>query len=267
MTVKHLHQPLISLRNITRDVKIDSKQGNVKRLLKCLNWELYKGQRVGVLAKSMQEAHAFLDCAAGVSKPQKGHVSIQANVSWPLGSKGGLFSSLSGRQNARLLQGIYGHGSQLQSDLNLIERLADLREGYFEKPLKSYDKEMRARFYLAVSLIFDFDVYVIPQHIALKSNNTSEKFIRLQKALKDRTFGKSVLMTNSDFRFVEQFCDEGLVLDQGSIAYSGSFSECRAWYETNISKTPEEDVNLELDSEEDVSTTELNSDNLDDEMW
>ena len=265
MTQKSLSRPLISLRNITRDV--NSSKDNVRRLLKNVSWELQAGQRVGVIAESMQEAHAFLDCAAGITTPQRGQVSIQAHVSWPLGSKGGLSSVLSGRQNARFLQGVYGRGGQQRNELDQIEKLADLEKNYFDKPLKSYNKYMRARFYLAVSLVFDFDVYVIPQQFAWKSNTSSEKVLRLHQALRDRTSGKSILMTNTDFSFLGQFCDEGIVLDQGSIAYSGSFSDCRAWYEANISKAPEEDIDLQLDPEETVPTTELESDILEDDLW
>ena len=265
MTQNSFSQPLISLRNITRDV--NSSKDNVRRLLKNVSWELQAGQRVGVIAESMQEAHAFLDCAAGITTPQRGQVSIQAHVSWPLGAKGGLSSALSGRQNARFLQSVYGHGGQQRRDLDQIEKLADLEKGYFDKPLKNYNKYMRARFYLAVSLVFDFDVYVIPQQFAWKSNTGSEKILRLQQALKDRIAGKSILMTNTDFGFLEQFCDQGLVLDQGSIAFSGSFSACRSWYETNISKAPEDDIELQLDAEEAVPTTELESDILEDDLW
>ena len=265
MINKSSSRPLISLRHITRDV--NTSKDNVRRLLKNVSWELQEGQRVGVIADSMLEAHAFLDCAAGITSPQKGQVAIRSHVSWPVGVKGGLSSALSGRQNARFLQGVYGHGGQQRNDLDQIERLADLERGYFDKPLKSYNKYMRARFYLAVSLVFDFDVYVIPQLSAWKSNTSSEKVLRLHQALRDRTSGKSILMTNTDFSFLEQFCDDGLVLNQGSIAYSGSFSECRAWYEANISKAPEEDIDLQLDSEEALSTKELESDLLDDNLW
>jgi len=265
MIKNSLSGPLISLCDITRDV--NSSKDNVRRVLKNVSWELQEGQRVGVIAKSMQEAHAFLDCAAGISTPQKGHVSIQAHVSWPLGSKGGLSSALSGRKNARFLQGVFGHGGQQRNDLDQIEKLADLEQGYFDKPLRSYNKYMRARFYLAVSLVFDFDVYVIPQQFAWKSNTSSERVLRLHKALMDRTSGKSILMTNTDFDFLGKFCNEGLVLNQGSIAYAGSFTECRAWYEANISKSPEEDIDQQLDPEEAVPTTELESDLLEDDLW
>jgi len=215
----------------------------------------------------MQEAHALLDCAAGVATPQEGNVTIQANVSWPLGAKGGLSSSLSGRQQAKFLQSIYGVGGQQLRELQWIERLAGLKENYFEKPLRKYNKQMRDRFHLAVALAFEFDVYIVPQQFAWKSNTTSETLLELNQALKDRTSGKSVLMTNSDFNFLEQFCDEGLVLHKGSIVYTGSFSDCRAWYEANISKAPEEDNDLQLESDEEVPTTELESDILGDDLW
>ena len=74
-------------------------------------------------------------------------------------------------------------------------------------------------------------------------------------------------MTNTDFKFLEQFCNEGLVLNQGSIAFSGSFAECRSWYDANISKAPEDDLEQELDSEEEIQTTDQEQDILDDELW
>ena len=86
---------------------------------------------------------------------------------------------------------------------------------------------MRARFNLAVALAFDFDVYIVPKQFAWKSKATSERLLRLQAALKDRLAGKSILMTNTDFDFIAEFCDQGLVLDQGAIVYSGSFADCR----------------------------------------
>ena len=269
MTVQSLPRTLIELRNVTREVRRDvsGSKDKAKRLLTNVTWQLKQGQRVGIIAGSMQEAHAFLDCAAGIATPQQGDVLINANVSWPLGSKGGLPSALSGRQNARFLQGVYGHGGRQWQDLDQIQKLADLEEGYFDKPLKSYNKFMRARFNLAIALVFDFDVYVVPNQFAWKSNATSERLLRLQEALRDRTAGKSILMTNTDFNFLEQFCDEALVLNQGSIAYSGSFSECRSWYDANISKAPEDDLEQEQDSEEGIATTDLEQDILDDALW
>ena len=265
MTATSSEQPQIALRHVTRDVT--GSKGKVTRLLTNVSWELRPGERVGVIAGSMQEAHAFLDCAAGITTPQRGEVSIQAHVSWPVGAKGGLLTSLTGRQNARFLQGIYGHGGEQWQDLNQIQVLADLEEGYFDKPLRTYNKFMRARFNLAVALAFDFDVYIVPKQFAWKSKATSERLLRLQAALKDRLAGKSILMTNTDFDFIAEFCDQGLVLDQGAIVYSGSFADCRAWYDTNIHKAPEEDIEAELDAEDATDPAGEGNNQPDDDLW
>ena len=257
--------PLIDLLHITREVV--SRTGKVKRLLSDVSWQLHPGQRVGVISGSMQEAHALLNCAAGITRPQQGHVSIQTHVSWPLGARGGMLNNLTGRENARLLQGVYGHGSRRRHDLEQIQFLADLEEGYFEKPLKKYNKSMRSRFNLAVSLAFDFDTYIIPKEFAWKSNPNSERLIRLQTALRTQTKGKSVLMANTDFDFLEEFCDEGVVLSQGSIAYFGSFADCRSWYETNINKVPEDDTEEDQDLDEQRGITAMEPNDESDDLW
>ena len=209
MTVRPSARPLLSMHNVVREVS--GTKETTKRVLSDLNWQLLDGQRVGVISSSMNEAHAFLECAAGVVPVQKGEVLINAHVSWPIGARGGLVSSLTGRQNASLLQGVYGHGGERTQDLNTIAALADLEEGFFDKPLKVYNKFMRARFYLAVALAFDFDVFIIPKVFAWKTDATSERLLNLQQALRSRTAGKSLLMTHTDFAFLEQFCEEELL--------------------------------------------------------
>ena len=256
---------LIDFQEVTRD--INASKGKTKRLLSNVSWQLHKGQRIGVISGSMQEANALLDCAAGITTPQQGNVSIQSHVSWPLGTRGGMLNGLTGRENACFLQGVYGHGGRQRQDLDQVQFLADLEDGYFDKPLKSYNKFMRARFNLAIGLAFDFDVYIIPKQFAWKSNPSSERLINLQQALKEKTIGKSVLMNNTDFDFIAEFCDEGVVLEQGKIVYTGSFADCRAWYNININRVPEEDVALDRDIEDTREPITPDTTEPDDGLW
>ena len=70
-------RPLISLEGVVRDVS-GSKE-TTKRLLNDVSWQMLDGERVGIISSSIREAHAFLDCAAGVVPVQKGQVTINAN--------------------------------------------------------------------------------------------------------------------------------------------------------------------------------------------
>ena len=268
MTLDASPQALIQLRSVSRVVS-GSKE-KTKQVLNDVNWTLFPGQRVGVLAASLREAHAFLDCASGVVPVQQGEVAINANVSWPLGMRGGLMSSLTGRQNASFLQGIYGHSGERRRDLDTIQMLSDLEEGFFDKPLKVYNKFMRARFYLAVALAFDFDVYVIPKLFAWKAQVSSNRLLRLQEALQERTDGKSILMANTDFQFLQQYCNDGIVLNEGTIAFTGSFQECQAWYDAHISNDPVgEDLDEELAEDDPTSASdkEYSEASPEDDLW
>ena len=260
-------RPLLSLEGVVRDVS-GSKE-TTKRLLNDVTWQLLEGQRVGVISSSMREAHAFLECAAGVASVQKGQVTINTNVSWPLGVRGGLLSSLTGRQNAAFLQGVYGHGGQRSKDLEVIQTLADLEEGFFDKPLRVYNKFMRARFYLAVALAFDFDVYIIPKIFAWKADATSERLLRLQQALRERLTGKSLIMAHTDFNVLQQHCQDGVVLHKGKIAHTGSLEACQSWYLANIKDIPEDDVLDNEVEEESIPSSENNDENegLNAELW
>ena len=269
MTDRPFTRPLLSMRNVVREVS--RAKETTKRLLNNINWQLLNGQRVGVISSSMLHAHAFLECAAGVVPVQKGEVQINANVSWPIGSRVGLINSLTGRQNANLVQGVYGHGGKRMQDLNNIEALADLDEGFFDKPLKVYNKNMRTRFSLAIALAFDFDVFILPKVSVWKTDITTERLLNLQQALRYRTAGKSLLMTHTDFAFLEQYCEEGIVLHQGKIMFTGTFDQCRDWYMTNIKQKPADDLPEDGPDEEDAdSESNQNGDDplgLNDDLW
>ena len=233
------NRPLIELEGVVRDVSGAKETTN--RLLNNVNWQLQKGQRVGVISPSTREAHAFLDCAAGVVPVQSGQVIINCNASWPLGARGGLLNSLTGRQNATFLQGIYGQAGQRNHDLDVIQTIASLEDGFFDKPLRVYHKFMRTRFYLAVSLAFEFDAYIIPQIFALKADEKSERFLRFQNALNSRVEGKPLVMTHRDINILRQYCEDGIVLHKGKIVYEGKIDECHNWYLSNIKEVPLDD--------------------------
>ena len=269
MTGRSSNSPLVSMHNVVRDVSRPKEM--TKRLLSDINWQLLDGQKVGVISSSMLEAHAFLECAAGVVPVQKGEVQINANVSWPIGVRGGLMNNLTGRENASLLQGVYGHGGERTEDLNSIAALADLEKGFFDKPLKVYNKLMRGRFYLAVGLAFDFDVFIIPKVFAWRSDAKSERLLNLQQALRSRTAGKSMLMAHTDFAFLEQFCEQGIVLHEGKIVFTGTFDQCRNWYLTNIKQCPIDDA-LDAESYEEETDSDGNQNpdddqELNDDLW
>lgn len=209
--------------------EIDGDRKKKKRVLNQVSWSLQPGQRIAVMTLNRAEADAFLGCACGVSPVQGGKVTINAHISWPIGEAEAMLGRLSARQNAEFLQRIYGQPSQYADEMETIRCLCDFESDLFEKPLRSYDNEMKARFRLAVSLVFDFEVFAVPRLAAWSFSSTSSASQRFREAFERITEGKSLIVTHPDFHFQDAYCHSGLVLFDGAIVFEGDLTACHDW--------------------------------------
>lgn len=219
-------QPLIVMDKVVRQVEGPRQQ--IKTLLQGVSWSLHPGERVAIVARKRAEADAFLECACGVSPVQGGAVTISAHVSWPLGKPAALLGGVSARLNAEFLQRIYGDPHRRHAQMQTIRLLSDLELDYFDRPLRLYNSAMKARFRLAVSIVFDFDVYAVPSMDAWSFAAKSLRTQRFREVFELMTKNASLLVTNPDINFQKAYCSQGLVLDNGAIIYQGDIDQCHA---------------------------------------
>ena len=240
-----MHKPLIEMRNISRE--INGSNNKIKTLLSNVSWSLHQDSRVAVLSKSQPSAQAFLQCASGVTQAQTGSVTINGNISWPIGMRGGLSPAMSGRHNAYFLQQIYGEAGQEKRDLEFIQSLAGINDELFRKPIKRYSKVIGERFYIALALAFEFDAYIIPKSYIWKSEALNERQADFYQALKERTEGKPLVMAGSDHNFLREFCNEGILIENGEIAFSGEINDCLSRFNESTDSEQLQEEELEED--------------------
>ena len=129
---------------------------------------------------------------------------------------------------------------------------------------------MRARFYLAITLAFDFDVYIIPKIFAWKSDATSERLLRLQQALRERTEGKSLIMAHTDFNFLQQYRHRRRCSSEREDRLTqGASKPAAAGIRQNVKDSPDDDA-IDNDVEEErvpVSETEEDNEGLNADLW
>ena len=196
-------------------------------LVQNLSWCIRAGQRWALFCDDRAAASALLRCVAGLQQPQQGQVEIHGHVSWPLGQVAGLSPRLSALENSVVLAGIYGDGGQIVQVLEQIRKLVGLETGPWRQPLKQLPALTKTKLRLALSLAFDFDLYVIdPVAIRplVRASEWSELWQqRLAKRCRRRAF---VTLAASPLQ-LDDSCRHGLVLKQGSVATRGSLSACR----------------------------------------
>src|SRR3546814_6275046 len=84
-----------------------------------------------------------------------------------MGFGGGLQGSLTGRQNTKFVCRIHGQGHLIPEKIDYVPEFAAIGDA-FDEPVKTSSSGMKARLQFALSLAFDFDVYISDEITAVR---------------------------------------------------------------------------------------------------
>ena len=82
------------------------------------------------------------------------------SVSWPLAFGGAFQHNLTGVDNVRFISRIYEQ--DIEENLAFVEDFAELGQ-YLQEPVRTYSSGMRARLAFAISMIIEFDCFLIDE--------------------------------------------------------------------------------------------------------
>ena len=171
-------------------------------------------------------SYQLMATLAGLVKPVSGEVLKQGTVSWPLGGEGGLDGKLSIDQSLEFLINIYSDCLE-KSRVTLQEFYEALQAQSIQSSLKlkELEKDQKDYFYMALSILFSFDVYLVPKFRYLMSRRA----MPLRELLHRQLEGNSLISTGGNNRFRREFCNKGLVLDRfGEVIFQGDLEQAIA---------------------------------------
>lgn len=181
-----------------------------------INMIIPTGRSVGIVGVNGAGKSTLLRIIGGSDYPTRGRVIRKCRVSWPMGN-GGLEGTLSGRQNAKFICRIHGFQDQMVEKLARIEEFAELGKA-FENPVRTYSSGMRSRLQFALSLAFDFDVY-ISDEVTSAGDAAFRK--KARAAFKNLSHQASIIMVAHDDGTLKNFCESGILLKNG----------CATWFD------------------------------------
>ena len=208
------------------------------------NWWLDSGDRLAVMTTNSFLSYQLMATLADLVKPVSGEVLKRGTVSWPLGGEGGLDGKLSIDQSLDFLSNIYSDCFE-KSRITLQEFYEVLQAQSIESSLKlkELDKDQKDYFYMALSILFSFDVYLVPKFRYLMSR----KAMLLRTLLHRQLEGCSLISTGGNNRFRREFCNKGLVLDGfGEVIFQGDLEQAIALVNQNAADVDSEDDQFDL---------------------
>ena len=192
---------------------------NVRRVLDRVSFEIDRGSKLGVLGRNGAGKSTLIKIIGGVELATSGHVERTMSVSWPLAFTGAFQGSLSGLDNLRFICRIYNldyHSTRVFVD-DFAELGRQLRE-----PVKTYSSGMRARLAFALSIIIEFDCYLIDEVIMVGD----ARFLRrCQEELFSKRADRALIVVSHDMAFIREYCDRAALIHDSRLRMYGSVAE------------------------------------------
>jgi capsular polysaccharide transport system ATP-binding protein len=184
---------------------------------------------VGLIGANGAGKSTLLRLIGGVDQPTRGRVERKCRVSWPIGG-GGLQKTLTGRQNAKFVCRIHGHEADIRERVAQIEDFAQLGAA-FDEPIKTYSSGMRSRLNFALSLAFDFDVYLSDEVTAAGDASFRKRAVNAFRRLADRA---GLIMVSHGEGTLKQFCSAGILLQRGRVQWYDDIDDALRDYKNSI---------------------------------
>ena len=188
-----------------------TEHGHSHWVLKGVSFTIPPKLNVGLIGANGAGKSTLLSIIGGIDQPNKGRVERLCRVSWPMGFGSGLQGSLTGRQNAKFVCRIHGFGDDIPERLRGIQDFAQIGPA-FDQPVKTYSSGMRSRLQFALSLAFDFDVYISDEVTAAGDAAFRKKAAAAFKEVADHA---SLIMVSHDEGTLKQFCSAGIWIKDG----------------------------------------------------
>ena len=250
-------RPVLAFRNFSLRCDKSDPQVSFQRPW---NWELGQAKRIAVITNSSFLRYQLSAALAGLVPPVSGEMLTDGVVGWPVGGEGGLDGKLRISHALNFLTTVYSDCLE-QSSVSL-EEFWDLMSAIDIDArciIKELSREQKDCFFLALSVLFSFDVYLISKTRFLMSKPAKPLRALLLKQLE----GKTLFATSTNSRFQREFCTDGLVLGSlGQILFAGALSDAMQWAEQNLEAS---DVSDSDDDQFEMGLNLLNSEVSDDQ--
>jgi capsular polysaccharide transport system ATP-binding protein len=206
-----------------------TEHGVGKWVLRGINVTIPSNQSVALIGRNGAGKSTLLRIIGGIDFPTKGRVERRCKVSWPMGS-GGLEGTLTGRQNAKFVCRVHGHQRELADRLAFIQDFAELGSE-FDEPVQTYSSGMRSRLQFALSLAFNFDVYISDEVTAAGDAKFRKKAVDAFKGMASRA---SVIMVSHDEATLKQFCQSAIWINEGEAHWFDDLEHALKAYKDNL---------------------------------
>ncbi len=208
--------------------------------LKDLNFEIKKGDRVGIIGHNGAGKSTLLKLLSQITSPTEGSIKINGKIASLLEVGTGFHPEMTGRENIYMNGAILGMThEEIDKKVNDIIEFSEIGE-HIDTPVKRYSSGMYVRLAFAVAAHLDSDILIADEVLAVGDAAFQKKALGKMNELSSGQ-GRTVLFVSHNMAQVKNLCNKGIVLEKGRVVrQDDDINKSIDWYlgiEKNNSKT------------------------------
>lgn len=201
--------------------------------LKDVNFQVKKGERVGIVGLNGAGKSTLLKVIAGVLKPTEGSVKTCGKIVPLLELGAGFDKQYTGAENIYLYGSMLGYSkSFIDSKYKEIVEFSELGE-FIEVPMKNYSSGMRARLGFAIATVVMPDILILDEVLSVGDAQFKKKSEAKIQSMFDK--GVTVLFVSHSLEQVKRICDKAVMLEHGTVIAYGDVEQVATVYNTKLS--------------------------------
>jgi ABC-type polysaccharide/polyol phosphate transport system ATPase subunit len=207
---------MISVRHLNKSYKT---RFGTNHVLNDVSFDLAKGEKLGVLGRNGAGKSTLVRLISGSEQPSSGTIDREMSVSWPLAFGGAFQVDLTGQDNVRFISRIYNQN--FKQNITFVEDFAELGP-FLREPVRSYSSGMRARLAFAISMIIEFDCFLIDEVGAVGDARFHE---RCNFELFEKRADRAMIIISHNSDYMRDHCNRWALLDRGQMVHFNDFDQ------------------------------------------
>lgn len=236
-------ETVISFKNVTKEYKLYKNDKarfkglfnkkvpfKLKKAVNNLSFEVKKGEGLALIGRNGAGKSTILKMVTGVAFPTKGEIFVDGKISALLELSSGFDVESSGIENIYLKCSLLGMSrEEIDEVLDDIVEFADIGD-YIEQPLRSYSSGMKSRLGFAICVNVKPDILIVDEALSVGDKNFKKKCIkRVRELMADNNV--TLLFVTHSLSTALEFCQRGIVLEQGKKLFEGPIQEAIEFYD------------------------------------
>ena len=188
-----------------------------------INFEVKKGETVGIIGTNGSGKSTMLKLITGVLTPSSGEIQVDGRISALLELGAGFNMEYTGIENIYLNGTMIGFSrNEIDEKMQEILDFADIGE-FVHQPVKSYSSGMFVRLAFAVAININPEILIVDEALSGGDVFFQAKCYRKFEEFKQQ--GKTILFVSHDLGSITKYCDRAILLNKGEKIFEGTPKE------------------------------------------